>query len=153
MSDLDDRQHLDRVSLRHDLDPVVAAPLRGPGPLVDPHTVDGLAPRLPSPAFVALVSSRPTLPAVEVPGASVRRSRSHVRRSRRIRRVLGVLVAVLVLAALAGLAVAAVAGASTQPDPPAPPDVCHEDEPCWNCTTMGNLRCSPLPPVTLPVSL
>lgn len=24
---------------------------------------------------------------------------------------------------------------------------CHEDDPCWDCSTMGNLRCGPLPEV------
>lgn len=23
-------------------------------------------------------------------------------------------------------------------------DVCHEDEPCWDCSTMGNLVCGPV---------
>lgn len=26
-------------------------------------------------------------------------------------------------------------------DPPATEDVCHEDMPCWDCATMGNVTC------------
>jgi hypothetical protein len=31
-------------------------------------------------------------------------------------------------------------------DAPAP--TCHEDEPCWSCSTMGNLICGPIPAMT-----
>jgi len=30
------------------------------------------------------------------------------------------------------------------PTDPAPDSVCHEDEPCWDCETMGNGICGPL---------
>lgn len=26
------------------------------------------------------------------------------------------------------------------------PEVCHEDMPCWDCETMGNLTCGPVEP-------
>lgn len=35
-------------------------------------------------------------------------------------------------------------------EPPATADVCHEDEPCWDCETMGNGVCGP-PVVEQPV--
>lgn len=31
------------------------------------------------------------------------------------------------------------------PWPAAPPPECYEDQPCWDCTTMGNRQCGPPP--------
>ena len=36
------------------------------------------------------------------------------------------------------------AGAEPVQPPPAPAQVCEEDQPCWDCTTMGNRICGPV---------
>lgn len=57
------------------------------------------------------------------------------------------LVLLLILCAVALYAVAVHEGVITAEEPPSySPDLlapCQEDEPCWDCTTMGNRVCGP----------
>jgi hypothetical protein len=48
--------------------------------------------------------------------------------------------ALLLAGALAGCGPFADAGAGIRNAP-----ACHEDEPCWDCSTMGNRTCGPRP--------
>lgn len=52
---------------------------------------------------------------------------------------------ILAVAALALLPFTMAAQCSVQESrqEPAPVAKCEEDEPCWNCHTMGNRRCGP----------
>ena len=49
-------------------------------------------------------------------------------------------------ALLAALAAASTLMAACGPDPVPEPETrpsCYEDEPCWDCETMGNMVCGP----------
>lgn len=48
--------------------------------------------------------------------------------------------AAVLVALLLPFALAAQCG-TTVPGKPLPTTHCEEDQPCWNCTTMGNGRC------------
>lgn len=60
-----------------------------------------------------------------------------------VRRVLAALVASGLVLICAGQADHQ--GATSSPDPLANVQACQEDEPCWDCSTMGNRICGPLP--------